>query len=136
MNVGLLCKWLWRLETESGIWQQIINFKYLKHDSVCTVKHRQSDSAIWYDLLEVRDVYFQGRKMNVGNGRKTLFWKDKWLYDKSLEVLFPDLFAMCLKQNITVEQVKNDPNVVLFTRWLVDKWREDWVKILHDTSLF
>jgi hypothetical protein len=72
----------------------------------------------------------------LGTVRKTLFWKDKCLYEKSLEVLFPDLFAMCLKQNITVEQVKNDPNAVLFTKWLVDKWREDWMKILHDTSLF
>jgi hypothetical protein len=84
MNVSLLCKWLWRLGTESGIWQEIIKYKYLKHDSVCTVKHRQADSAIWSDLLKVRDVYLQGWKIIVENGQKTLFWRDKWLYEKSL----------------------------------------------------
>ena len=57
------------------------------------------------------------------------------MYEKSLEVLFPDLFAMCLQQNITVEQVKNDSTAVTFTRWLVDKWREDWERIMFDTSL-
>jgi len=62
------------------------------------VKHRQTDSAIWADLLKIRDIYLQGRKVIIGNGKKTLFWKDKWLYEKSLEVLFPDLFAMCLNQ--------------------------------------
>jgi len=108
MNISF-CKWFWRLETESGIWQELIRYKYLKHDSVCTVKHRQSDSAIWSDLLKVSDVYLQGRKMIIGNGQKTLFWKDKWLYEKSLELLFPDLFAMCLHQNITVEKVKMMP---------------------------
>ena len=68
MNVNLLSKWLWILETESGIWQEIIKYKYLKHDSVCTMKHGQSDSAIWSDLLKVRDVYLRGRKFIVGNG--------------------------------------------------------------------
>jgi hypothetical protein len=48
------------------------------------VKHRQADSAIWSDLLQVRDVYLQGWKIIVENGRKTLFWRDKWLYEKSL----------------------------------------------------
>lgn len=133
MNISF-CKWFWRLETESGIWQELIRYKYLKHDSVCTVKHRQSDSAIWSDLLKVSDVYLQGRKMIIRNGQKTLFWKDKWLYEKSLELLFPDLFAMCLHQNITVEKVKNDPTAVTFTRWLVDSWGEKWKKILFDTS--
>ena len=125
MNVSLLCKWFWRLETEPGIWQEIIKYKYLKHKFVCTVKHRQSDSAIWHDLLKIRDVYLQGRKIIVGNGRKTLFWRDKWLYEKSLEVLFPDLFAMCLQQNITVEQVKNDSTAV--TCLLCWEWCEKWL---------
>jgi len=71
-------------------------------------------------LLKVRNVYLRGRKIIVGNGRKTLFWRDKWLYEKSLEVLFHDLFAMCLKQNITVEQVKNDFTAVpLLDGWLI-----------------
>jgi len=28
----------------------------------------------------------------IGNGKNTLFWKDRWLADQSLEILFPRLF--------------------------------------------
>jgi hypothetical protein len=30
LNISLLCKWWWRLETEEGLWQEIIKHKYLK----------------------------------------------------------------------------------------------------------
>jgi len=75
MNVSLLCKWSWKLETKNGVWKQIINFKYLKNDSICIVKHKQTDSAIWFDLLKVRDIYLQGRNVEVGNGQKPYFGK-------------------------------------------------------------
>lgn len=32
----------------------------------------KDDSAMWYDLLKIRDIYLQGRKMQIGNGEKTL----------------------------------------------------------------
>jgi len=41
------------------MWQEIVKFKYIKEDSICTVKHRQSDSPIWADLLKVRKIYLQ-----------------------------------------------------------------------------
>ena len=74
--------------------------------------------------------------MKDGNGQKTLFWKDIWLYNDSLEVLFPDLFDMCVQKNIFVDKVKQNYNSVSFSRWLIDKWRIDWSKILHDVSVF
>ena len=40
MNLSLLCKWFWKIDNETGLWQEIIKFKYLKNDSICTVKHR------------------------------------------------------------------------------------------------
>jgi len=76
MNIGLLCKWWWKLDTEDGLWQQIIRFKYLKNNSICSVKHKQNDSAIWAELLKVKDVYLQGRKMVISDGSNTLFWKE------------------------------------------------------------
>jgi hypothetical protein len=30
----------------------------------------KDDSAMWYDLLKIRDIYLQGRKMQIGNGEK------------------------------------------------------------------
>jgi hypothetical protein len=58
--------------------------------------------------------------MKVNDGKNTLFWKDAWLHDKPLRVLFPDLFKMCGQPDMLVFQVKLDPNCVTFTRWLVD----------------
>ena len=40
MNISLLCKWWWRLEHESGIWQEIIQAKYLH------VRRFEPDTAI------------------------------------------------------------------------------------------
>jgi hypothetical protein len=106
MNISLLCKWWWRLETKDGLWQKIIRYKYLRNKSVCSVKHKQTNSAIWSDLLKIKDIYLQGKVMKLKNGNTTLFWKDRWLFDQPLSELFPDLFAMCMQQNISVATVK------------------------------
>ena len=82
MNVSLLCKWWWKLDNVKGLCQDIIKFKYIKEGSVCTVKHRQTDSPIWSDLLKVKDIYLQWWKISIRNGKKALFQKDVQLYDK------------------------------------------------------
>jgi hypothetical protein len=61
LNISLLCKWWWRLDKEEGLWQKIVKFKYLKNYSIHSVKHKQSDFAIWADLLKIKDIYLQGR---------------------------------------------------------------------------
>ena len=96
------------------------------------MKHRQSDSAIWADLLKVEDIYLQGRKILVKNGKNTLFWKDSWLYEKPLCVLYSDLFKICEQPNVTVHQAHNDTQRISFTRWLTDILLLDWQKILND----
>jgi hypothetical protein len=73
INLSLLCKWLWKHDRENGLWQQIIKYKYLRHDSICSVKHKQTDSPMWADLLKVRNLYLQGRKFVIGNGKNILF---------------------------------------------------------------
>jgi hypothetical protein len=50
---------------ESGLWQDIVSYKYLRKDSVTTVKHKQSDTPIWANLIQIRDIYLQGRKKCV-----------------------------------------------------------------------
>ena len=103
MNVSLLTKWWWKLDKEDGLGQKIVKFKYVKNGSILDVSHKQSDSAIWADLLKIKNIYLQGRKVLVRNGKNTFFWKDSWLYDKPLCMMFPDLFKFCKQQNILVE---------------------------------
>lgn len=45
-NLSLLCKWWWKLETEEGIWQEIVRAKYLRNDLVNTVRHKIDDSPV------------------------------------------------------------------------------------------
>lgn len=134
MNVSLLCKWWWKLDNEEGLGQEITKFKYLRGESVCTMSHRQSDSPIWSDLLKVKDIYLQGRKIESRNGKKTLFLIDTWIYCKPLCILFLDLFKLCEQPGVSVYQVKADSNVITFTIWLVDDLRVSWDNIMRDVA--
>ena len=125
--MSLLTKWWWKLDSEEGLWQDIIKFKYLKKHNICSVKHRQNDSPIWIDLLKIRHIYLKGRKIDVKNGSNTLFWKDTWLFDKPIQLLFPELFEICLQPDISVGHMKQ--NLVRFKRWLVDDLQTRWCEI-------
>lgn len=46
MNISLLTKWWWKLETQKGIWQDLIKAKYMHRDTVSSVKHRLTDSHV------------------------------------------------------------------------------------------
>jgi len=90
------------LENEKGLWQQIIQQKYLSHDLTSIVKGKNDDSPIWKDLLKVRPVYLKGRKIKTGRGDRTLFWLDPWLTQQPLCTLYPILFDFCDMKKCTM----------------------------------
>jgi hypothetical protein len=89
---------------------------------------------MWADLLKIRNLYLPGRKFLVGNGKKILFWKDRWLYDKPLDILFPDLFKMAQQQDISLAKAKMNPDKITFSRCLVDQWQKQWEHITSELS--
>jgi len=47
MNINLLSKWWWKLETEDGLWQSIVKAKYMQGNNlIATIKHKADDSLI------------------------------------------------------------------------------------------
>jgi hypothetical protein len=70
----------------------------------------------------------------VGNGKKILFWKDRWLYDKPLDIIFPDLFKMAQQQDISLAEAKMNPDKITLSRWLVDQWQKQWEHITFELS--
>jgi hypothetical protein len=132
MNLSLLCKWWWKLEMESGLWQDIMNYKYLRRDNIFSVKHKQTDSPIWADLLKIKNIYLQGRKKCVNDGKTTLVWKDTWLYSDPLSMVSPDLFKLCEHKDISVFQLVNGLVPVTFSRWLTNEMRDTWNRIMDD----
>jgi hypothetical protein len=41
----------------------------------------------------------------IGDGRKTLFWRDVWLEECPMKITFPALFECCEQHEITVWEV-------------------------------
>lgn len=95
MNQSLLCRWWWKLERREGLWQKVVEKKYVKQLSISQMKYKSSNSPAWNDLLKVKDIYLQGRVIKCGNGRMADFWEDQWCGSVSLRGKFPDLCDIC-----------------------------------------
>jgi hypothetical protein len=117
---------------ESGLWQDIVSYKYLRRDNIFSVKYKQNDSPVWVDLIKIKNIYLQGRKKIVKNGKSTLVWKDTWLYSEPLSTTSPDLFKLCEQKDILVFQLIIGLVPVTFSRWLNDDLRNEWNKIPAD----
>jgi hypothetical protein len=46
MNISLLTKWLWKLESSDGLWQKIVKVKYLKGVPLALAKKRPNNSLL------------------------------------------------------------------------------------------
>ena len=116
MNESLLCKWWWKLENNDGLWQQIVKKKYIKMIPIAQLKRKPTNSPVWNDLLEVRDLYRKGRVMRIGNGMSTDFWADKWCDKIPLKEKFPTLFAISNEINCTVHHMASKNWSISFRR--------------------
>jgi hypothetical protein len=101
-NILLLCKWWWKLETQNGLWRQIVRAKYLRNKSVASVKARVSVSPSWKALLKIREVFiFVARKLILNSGDLVRFCLDPWTDNAPLKSMFPQLCDICQAQNLT-----------------------------------
>jgi hypothetical protein len=64
-----LCKWWWALESEEGLWQEIVKLKYVQGTPICLLQNRLDDSPEWKDLMKIRHIYMRGRTYAMGNGK-------------------------------------------------------------------
>lgn len=125
MNISLLCKWLWKLDNESGIWQDIVKAKYIKNDLVNNVKHRLDDSPVWRDLLRVRHFYLRGRKIETNNGEITTFWFE----EEPLCIKYNSLFELCSEKSIIVKEFYESNGNLTIRRWLPTLLWEQWADL-------
>jgi hypothetical protein len=73
MNISLLVKWWWLLESEDELWQEIVKMKYVKQSPICLIPHRLDDSPLWKYLLKIRHIYLKGRTYKMNNGKMLVF---------------------------------------------------------------
>jgi hypothetical protein len=93
-NICLLCKWWWQLESGEGLWQSHVKANYKITHGIWRVNLKANDSPVWRNLLRIKGIYLQGRKMVIGNGKSTDFWHDAWCGVRPLCEQFPLMFSV------------------------------------------
>ena len=68
MYKALLAKWLWKLETEDGMWVRILLNKYVKGKCISGDKKKARDSYFWGSLMQIKDIYYNNVKKRLGDG--------------------------------------------------------------------
>jgi hypothetical protein len=113
LNISLLCKWWWKIENESSLWQKIIIKKYFHGKDLYNIKVRNSDSPIWKDLMKIRAFYLKGRQITTKCGDKSIFWLDSWVNERPLCTIDPELYEICDDKFILVKDARKKLAIVL-----------------------
>jgi hypothetical protein len=61
-NISSMCKWWWKLEDGEGPWKDFMWKKYLRHGGIFSANHKQKESALWSDMLHIKDSTFVAEK--------------------------------------------------------------------------
>ena len=121
-----MLKWWWKLDTQKGIWQDIVRARYLRNQTVATVGPRFSDSPCWKNLLKSNNLYMIGRKIHVGTGNLTRLWKDSINGLTLFQEQFPRLFDICIDQDCTLDKLESIACASFFRRRLDTDLIEQW----------
>ncbi|GJS83586.1 RNA-directed DNA polymerase, eukaryota [Tanacetum coccineum] len=113
LNRGLLFKWMWRfLSRDDSLWARFIQATHGSNTQVISASY----PSLWSSIIkEVNTLKSQGIdflshcKIRVGNGRNTNFWKDPWIGDSRLCLMFPRLYALDINKDDSVADKLNNP---------------------------
>jgi hypothetical protein len=120
-NKCLLSKWLFKILSEEGMWQQLLCNKYLKNKTLAQVEVRPTDSPFWKGLMHVKEDFFKRGSFKVGDGQSVRFWEDVWLGDTPLSHQYPALYNIIQHKNVLVSTVlETQPINLTFRRGLND----------------
>jgi hypothetical protein len=90
---------------EDGVWQELLQNKYLSQKTLSEVQAKPVDSPFWKSLMRVKDIFFSRGKFKVGNGSDTRYWEDVWLGETTLAHQYPSLYNIVQCKNVTVANV-------------------------------
>jgi hypothetical protein len=115
MNKCLLAKWIFKIERgDNTICCNLLRQKYLG-ENIFSYK-KKSGSQFWKGLISIREEFSRGVKYILGNGRKIRFWLDTWSGGCGLNLVFPNLYAICNQQEWTIDRVMRNGNINLTFR--------------------
>lgn len=136
-NRCLLSKWLFQLINEEGVWQTLLRRKYLSNKTITQVERSPGDSHFWGGLMEVKRDFLSFRSWVVHDGTQVRFWEDCWCGDTSFDKVFPTLYSLVRRRNVSVAGVLSTlPLNVSFRRALIGDNRRYWYQLVAKVCSF
>lgn len=110
MNIALLCKWIYKLETGcKDACCELLRKKYMQRGGGGFFQSSdEGASQFWKGLHEVKKWMDLGSAYIVGDGKSTSFWNDVWLGETPLKTQFPYIYSICACRDSTIEQAGAD----------------------------
>ena len=79
-NLALLAKQGWRLQQESNsLFYKVFKSKYFPDTDFVNAKLGRHPSYAWRSILAAQPIINHGMRWQVGDGKSTRIWKDKWI---------------------------------------------------------
>ena len=104
-NIALLSKWLFKLLTTEGNWQQLLKNKYLGSKPLVQAEWKTGDSHFWRSLMKVKQDFFRFGTFKINNGSQVRFWEDVWLGHRPLKDQYPGLYSIVRQKFVTIAEV-------------------------------
>ncbi|KAJ9699285.1 hypothetical protein PVL29_008065 [Vitis rotundifolia] len=108
LNKALLGKWIWRYAFEKDLfWKKVIGVKYGQEGFGWRTNEARGTFGVgvWKEILKEASWCWDNIKFKVGRGTKVKFWTDHWSGNTALSQSFPQLFALAVLRNATVNEV-------------------------------
>ena len=95
-----MLKWLWKFMTgENMLWREVIRDKYeMENRWMTKMVTTPYGCGIWWAVRNLWPLFRSRIRFQVGNGMKVSFLEDKWIAQRTLKHLFPDLYTLSLQQ--------------------------------------
>ena len=135
MNIALLSKWLWRIQTsDGGLWLEIIRAKYLRGQPLAFAS-RAGGSQFWQSVIQLMPVLRIGTSISVGSGASTLFWLDRWARVRPFAERFYTLFSICARPQLCVAVALANLDAIAFRRTFGAVEHAQWEELLECVAL-
>jgi hypothetical protein len=131
-NRALLGKWLARLLTEDGVWQNLLRRKYVGSKAISQVIWKPGDSHFWAGLMATNKYFFPHGSFSIRDGSEIRFWEDIWLGTTTLREQYPALFNIVRHKHDTIQKVmETSPPSVTFRRDLNGPRLNSWNELMQ-----
>ncbi|WVZ90481.1 hypothetical protein U9M48_036780 [Paspalum notatum var. saurae] len=130
-NSALLRKWLYKLLTSDGMWQQILRNKYIGSKPLAQLEWKIGESHFWSCLMKVKLDFLRFRTFLVKDGSQVRFWEDTWLDEAPLKDQYPSLYNIARPKSITIaEATSSSPPSICWRRQLYGTNLDIWNSLL------